>query len=287
MLPIKSPTLFHRGGRRQIPDACNRSHPPRFHRGGGGRRGHGFCHNLSTLPPSEQVVHLATCGCQAEELPEEGLLAMVMAGSFIWACLSYQAPPQKRKNEERGFGFPFGSPNKGSLKRGCSKLVRLGSPLKQPKGGVFILGIVFVFFWEFFSLLASWLLGFLASWLLGFLASRLLGFLAFRLLGFLASWLLGFSASRLLGFWASWLLGFLASWLLGFLAFRLLGFSASGLLGFSAFCWFMRLLVAFWLFASFAFPVPLRQVAFFRHHGGGCRPPNPPRYVLDFLQRFN
>ena len=61
---------------------------------------------------------------------------------------------------------------------------------------------------------------------------------------------------------ASWLLGCLASWLLGFLAFRLLGFSASGLLGFSAFCWFMRLLVAFWLFASSAFPVPLRQVAF-------------------------
>ena len=55
---------------------------------------------------------------------------------------------------------------------------------------------------------------------------------------------------------ASWLLGFSASWLLGFLASRLLGFSA--------FYWFMRLLVAFWLwlFASSAFPVPLRQVAF-------------------------
>ena len=46
----------------------------------------------------------------------------------------------------------------------------------------------------------------------------------------------------------------LASWLFGLLA--------SGLLGFSAFCWFMRLLVAFLLFASSAFPVPLRQVAF-------------------------
>ena len=58
------------------------------------------------------------------------------------------------------------------------------------------------------------------------------------------------------GFLASWRLGFSASWLLGFLASRLLGFSAS--------CWFMRLLVAFWLwlFASSAFPVPLRQVAF-------------------------
>ena len=61
---------------------------------------------------------------------------------------------------------------------------------------------------------------------------------------------------------ASWLSGFLASWLLGFSASWLLGFWASGLLGFSAFCWFMRLLVAFWLFASSAFPVPLRQVAF-------------------------
>ena len=39
---------------------------------------------------------------------------------------------------------------------------------------------------------------------------------------------------------------------------------ASWLPGFSAFCWFMRLLVAFWLwlFASSAFPVPVRQVAF-------------------------
>ena len=99
----------------------------------------------------------------------------------------------------------------------------------------------------------------MASWLFGFLASWLLGFLAFRLLGFSASWFLGFSASWLLGFWASGLLGFLVSWLLGFLAFR---FSASGLLGFLVFCWFMRLLVAFGLFASSAFPIPLRQVAF-------------------------
>ena len=149
-----------------------------------------------------------------------------------------------------------------------SSFFRPTNSLTTEYGGVFILGFFFVFFFFFPSLLASWLFGFLASWLLGFLASWLLGFLAFRLLGFLAS--------RLLGFWASWLLGFLASWLLGFLAFRLLGFSASGLLGFSAFCWFMRLLVAFWLFASFAFPVPLRQVAFFRHHGGGCRPPPTP-----------
>ena len=45
---------------------------------------------------------------------------------------------------------------------------------------------------------------------------------------------------------ASWLF-----WLLGFLAFRLLGFLASRLLGFLAL-----------VFASSAFPVPLRQVAF-------------------------
>ena len=47
------------------------------------------------------------------------------------------------------------------------------------------------------------------------------------------------------GFLASWLFDFLASW---FLASRFLGFSAS--------CWFMRHLVAFWLwlFAFSAFP---------------------------------
>ena len=41
------------------------------------------------------------------------------------------------------------------------------------------------------------------------------------------------------------------------LAFRLLGFSPVWLLGFSSSCWFMRLLVAFWLwiFASSAFPL--------------------------------
>ena len=124
-------------------------------------------------------------------------------------------------------------------------------------------GFFFVFF-GFFSLFASWLLGFLASWLLGFSAS----------------WLLGFSASRLL---SSWLFGFLASRLLGFLAFRLLGFLASRLLGF----WAFGFLLVYAAFGASAFPVPLRQVAFFRHHGGGCRPPQHPRYVLDFLQRFN
>ena len=62
-------------------------------------------------------------------------------------------------------------------------------------------------------------------------------------LSLLASWLFGFSASWLLGFSASWLLAF---WLLGF--FLLL----VGLRGF----WWL------WLFASSAFPVPLRQVAF-------------------------
>ena len=107
--------------------------------------------------------------------------------------------------------------------------------------------------------MASWLLGFLASWLLGFSASWLLGFSA--------SWLLGFSASRLLGF--------LASWLLGFLAFRLLGFSASGLLGFSA---FRILCIPSSSSAGGVFPTSM---------GGAAGPPQPPRYVLDFLQRFN
>ena len=52
---------------------------------------------------------------------------------------------------------------------------------------------------------------------------------------------------------------FFRFWLLGFLASRLLGFSASGLFG------FLLVLVVFWLwlFASSAFPVPLRQVAFY------------------------
>ena len=64
-------------------------------------------------------------------------------------------------------------------------------------------------------------------------------------------------------FFFSFLFPLLASRLFGFLSFRLLGFLASRLLGFSAFCWFMRLLAFWlWLFASSAFPVPLRQVAF-------------------------
>ena len=70
---------------------------------------------------------------------------------------------------------------------------------------------------------------------------------------------------------AFWLLGFLTFGLLGFLAFRLLGFLASRRLGFLALCWFMRLLAAFcpWLFASSAFPVPLRQVAFWLYAAFG------------------
>ena len=101
--------------------------------------------------------------------------------------------------------------------------------------------IFFVFFWDFFSLLASWLLGFLASWLLGFLAS----------------WLLGFSASWLLGFWASRLFGFLLVYAAfgGFLAFRILCIPSSSS-------------------AGGAFPTSW----------GGLPPPQPPRYVLDFLQ---
>ena len=148
-------------------------------------------------------------------------------------------------------------------------------------GGVFILGIVSVFFGIFFRF---WLLGFLASWLLGFLASRLLGFLAFRLLGFLASWLLGFSASGLLGFLASWLLGFLASWLLGFSASWLLGFWASRFFG------FLLVYAAFGGFLAFrilCIPSSSSAGGVFPTSWGGLPPPQPPRYVLDFLQRFN
>ena len=100
----------------------------------------------------------------------------------------------------------------------------------------------------FFSLLASWLLGFLAS------PSRLLGFLAFRLLGFSASWFLGFSASWLLGFWASGLLGFLVSWLLGFLASWLLGFSVLGFWA-SWLFWLFAGLCGFWWLLSFSHPL--------------------------------
>ena len=31
---------------------------------------------------------------------------------------------------------------------------------------------------------------------------------------------------------------------------------------------------------------PCRRGTFFNHHGGGCRPPQPPRYLLDFLPRI-
>ena len=150
-------------------------------------------------------------------------------------------------------------------------------------------GIYFriVFFLDFFGIFFRfWLLGFLASWLLGFLASWLLGFLASRLLGFLAFRLLGFLASRLLGFWASWLLGFgfLASWLLGFSASWLLGFWASRLFG------FLLVYAAFGGFLAFrilCIPSSSSAGGVFPTSWGGLPPPQPPRYVLDFLQRFN
>ena len=87
-----------------------------------------------------------------------------------------------------------------------------------------------------------------------------LGYFCFSSL--LAFWPLGFLAFRLLGFLASWLLGFLAFRLLGFLAFRLL-------VGLCGFWWLFGF--GFWL-ASSAFPVPLRQVAFWllRHFVGLC-----------------
>ena len=102
------------------------------------------------------------------------------------------------------------------------------------------------------------------------------GFFCFVFFFFLDSWLLGFLASRLLGFWASWLLGLSASWLLGFWASRLFGF----LLVYAAFGGFLT-------FRILCIPSSSSAGGVFRHHGGGCRPPQPPRYVLDFLQRFN
>ena len=101
-------------------------------------------------------------------------------------------------------------------------------------------------------------------------------------------------------FWF-WPLGF---WLLGFLAFRLLGFLAFWLLvGLCGFWW----LVWLWLFASSAFPIPLRQVFFtfmlcmiyviyvsmyvclhfFEHLGGGRLPTPPPPAAFRFFQRLN
>ena len=152
-------------------------------------------------------------------------------------------------------------------------------------GGVFILGLFFFVCFSCFFLKKMFAFGFLASWLLDFLASWLLGFSASWLLGFSASWLLGFSASGLLGFWASWLLGFLASWLLGFSASWLLGFWASRLFG------LLLVYAAFGCFLAFCILcIPSSSSAggvFPTSWGGAAAPPNPPRYVLDFLQRFN
>ena len=132
-------------------------------------------------------------------------------------------------------------------------------------------------------------------WLFGFLAFWLLGFLAFRLLGFLAFWLLGFSASWLFGFLLVYAAfgGFLA------LAFRILCIPSSSSRWRFGFCCFWRL----WLFASSAFPVPLRafwllhpfigfwiwlpassaspvfslfESSLLRTSWGGKPPPNPP-----------
>ena len=140
----------------------------------------------------------------------------------------------------------------------------------------------------FFSLSASWLLGFLASWLFGFLASWLLGFAASWLLGFLACWLLGFWGSRLFvglcGFW--WLFGF------GF-SHPLLSQFLSGLYQHHQF----RPLNHHFFehHGGGAPPQPTcycldclqSNCTLFKHHGGGCRPPQPPGYFLDFLQRLN
>ena len=135
-----------------------------------------------------------------------------------------------------------------------------------------------VFFKDFsldfalFGFLASWLWH-LSSWSLGFLA---FGFwlVAFWFLGF---WLFGFLA------FAFWLFGFLACWLLGFLAFWFLDF-------WLYFLWPLWLLLS----ASSASPVTPqhhRLSAFWilgwwllTSHvsvdGGGCPPPNPPRFFV-------
>ena len=93
--------------------------------------------------------------------------------------------------------------------------------------------------------------------------------------------------------------GFLAPWLFGFLAFGLLGFSVSGLLGFSAFCWFMRLLVAFRILcipssssvlAFAAFRWFMRLLAAFGgfgfSHPSGCLAVAPLHWFLDLASRI-
>ena len=125
-------------------------------------------------------------------------------------------------------------------------------------GGVFFRFFLDVFF--AFGFLAAWLLGFSASWLLGFLASRLLGFSA-------SCWFMRFHFSPLLH----------SQFLFGRWRFDICGFS----LVYAAFGGFWRL----WLFASSAFPVPLR--AFWLLHPfisssnimGGLPPPTHPLLV--------
>ena len=133
-------------------------------------------------------------------------------------------------------------------------------------------------------LLASWLLGFLSFRLLGFLASRLLGFWAFRLFVGLCGFCSAFTVP--LGF-----LAFAPSHWFWDLASRIISITSSSLFESS-------LLRTSWgghggtpnplLFRLFAEQLhPCLNQHFFRHHGGGCRRPQPPRYFLDFLQRLN
>ena len=129
----------------------------------------------------------------------------------------------------------------------------------------------------FFPLLASWFLGFVASWLLGFSAAfwllrlfrwfmRLLAALAFRI------WLL----HPFIGFWI-WLPASRASPVPPYLNhhfFRHHG--GGGTPNPPAFEIFYRDLIA-----------PLVESSILRTSWGGCRPPQPPRCFLDFLQRLN
>ena len=142
----------------------------------------------------------------------------------------------------------------------------------------------------FFSLLASWLLGFSASWLLGFLASRLLGFLAacwlMRLVVAFLLWLFASSAFpvplRQVAFWLFRL--FADLWIYGF--WRLWPFASSAFpVPLRAF-WLLHPFIGFWIWlpASSASPVPpYLNHDVFEHHGG-VPPPQPTRYFLDCLQ---
>ena len=128
------------------------------------------------------------------------------------------------------------------------------------------------FFSIFFSLLASWLLGFLTSWLFGFLASWLFGFSASGLFGFLAL------AFRILCIPSS----SSSSGILAFAAFGgfsflhpLLPSSCPGFLAFAPYHWFLD--VAFRIISITS--SSLFESSLLRTSWGGSPPRNPPATV--------